>query len=146
LYGLGMPKVCGYFAISNTIINLGLVYPFSLWLGINGIALSFLIGHIIIAPSFVLYVNNKVLNLSVLILLKEVFLRPAAAGILTVFVLKVVMRGEIGNIAALLGVMMSTSVLYLVVANFFGVFSKEEKEHIVGYMRVGRKVAATDAV
>jgi len=57
--GLGMPKICGFFAILGAIINLVLIYPLSKWLNINGIALSFLLAQIIAAPTFVIYVNNK---------------------------------------------------------------------------------------
>jgi O-antigen/teichoic acid export membrane protein len=146
LYGLGMPKICGFFSMGNAIINLALVYPLSVWLGINGIALSFLIGHIIIAPTFILYVNKKVLKLTLARLFREAFLRPLAAGLCTALVLKMVVRAEPGSMLALLSVMLFTSVLYIVVSNLFGVFTKEEKEHIIGYLRVASKRAATNVV
>ncbi|HJV66422.1 MAG TPA: oligosaccharide flippase family protein [Geomonas sp.] len=144
LNGLGMPKFCGYFSTFNAVINLLLVYPLSKWLGINGIALSFLVGHIIVAPTFVIFVTRK-LKLPLMTLLKEVYLMPIIAGMLAAIPFLILMKAVQG-MATLLFVMMAASALYLVICYVTGVFSQEEKEYIIGYLRLGKKGSATNVV
>jgi O-antigen/teichoic acid export membrane protein len=146
LNGLGMPKICGYFSILNAVINLALVYPLSKGLNINGIALSFLLGQILVAPAFVIYVNNKVLKLSLIKLLREAYLLPAVAGLVTALILMICVRVEIHRMVSLLGIMMATTALYIVICNLIGVFSKEEKDHIIGYLHISRKNTANHVV
>ena len=146
LNGLGMPKICGYFSISNAIINLCLAWPLSKLFDVNGIAMSFLIGQIIIAPIFVFYVNSLVLKLPITRLIREAYLLPLVAGGITSLVSFVItVKIETYSMVSLLGIMFVTSVLYVLVANCIGVFSKEEIGLLASYLRIGRKGAANNA-
>ncbi|MBJ6725362.1 MATE family efflux transporter [Geomesophilobacter sediminis] len=146
LNGLGMPKVCGFFAMANAGINLALVYPLSRWLNIDGIALAFLAGHVLVAPAFVAYVTKRVLNLSLVRLFQEVYLLPAAAGLVTALPFLFLLRLPFTGVAAVLGAMLATSLLYLAVSCGMGVFSREERAFVVQYFRPGRKERAAGAL
>jgi len=134
--GLGRPKITGIFAMANAIINLALFYPLAKSMGVDGIALAFLISSAGIAPIFVFYANNRVLGYSMLRLIKDAYLLPLASLLLVGVPFFFFPEHRIDNILLLLGVMMSVTLLYLLLSALIGVFSKDELRQCYDYVRL----------
>lgn len=132
--GLGRPKITGFFALANAMINLILIYPLGKMMGIVGIALSFFISNVCIAPAFVYYANKKILNLSIRKLIVSAYALPISSAILTVLPLVFVPKNRIDNIFVLLGIMIATTILYVLISGVIGVFTKEEKKQCLEYL------------
>lgn len=132
--GLGIPKINSFFSATNTALNLALAYPLSKAMGINGIALSFLICQLTIMPLFVFYVNNRVLGFSILTLAREAYLRPLLSGVLTALPIIFLRSIRTDSITVLLFIMAFVTSAYLLISYVIGVFSLAEKAHFWEYL------------
>lgn len=135
IHGLGRPKITGLFSVASAIVNLALIYPLAKKMGIDGIAVAFLLAHGGVGPIFIYYANNKVLNFSMIRLLRRVYASPLlTAGIIGLIAL-LLPHEKIHNIFLLMGVMMLTTISYLVLSTFTGVFTKEERSQCMDYLK-----------
>ncbi len=144
--GLDRPKVTGMFAMANAIVNVGLIYPLGKRYGITGIAMAFLVSSVGSAPLFIHYANKHILNISTLRLIREAYWPPISAALLAVVPFLFIRRHPVPNLLSLLAIMAMCSLSYLLVSLLTGVFKKEEREQVIGYLLhvMGRKQEATD--
>lgn len=136
LQGLGLTKVTGTFAIANAIVNVALLYPLGKWLGLNGIALAFLISSAGVAPVFIVYANRKILHVSTLRLIADAYLYPVAAAVAVAVPCLLVRAQPPGSLLLVLALMAATSLIYLLLALLIGVFTREERDQMLGYLMV----------
>lgn len=131
--GLGKPKITGAFAMANAVINVALLFPLAKLMGLNGIALAFLISSVGITPIFVFYANNRVLHFSLARLLREAYALPVGAALLVGIPLSFFPTTWMDNIFVLLGMMGAVTVLYLVICTWIGVFTHAELRQCLDY-------------
>ncbi|MBW2111482.1 MAG: flippase [Deltaproteobacteria bacterium] len=137
--GLGKPKITGFFAMANAVINLTLLFPLARIMGLNGIALAFLISSAGIAPVFIYYANNRVLHFSFARLLREGYALPVTGTLLVGLPLSFFPTGWVDNIFVLLAMMGAVTVLYLLISIWIGAFTRDEltqfKDYVQGSFR-----------
>lgn len=134
--GLGKPKVTGIAAISNTVLYLALIIPMARNFGIEGVAAAILISSACVTPAFVWYVNNKLIGVSMLRLLKEAYARPFFAGLLVFVPLCFLPQDRINNVFVLVGIGISSSLVYFFISTLTGVFPERERRILYGYFWV----------
>jgi len=132
--GLGKPKITGFFALANAMTNLALIYPLGKMMGIIGIALSFFISNVCIGPAFVYYANKKIIRFSIGRLVVKAYALPILSAILTVLPLVFIPKTKIDNIFYLLGLMLASTILYILISVIIGVFTKEERRQVLEYL------------
>jgi O-antigen/teichoic acid export membrane protein len=133
--GLGLPKITGAASITNAIINVSILVPMTKLMGITGISIAFLVSNVAVAPAFVWYVNNRVLGIPLARLMREVYLRPLLASLVTALPFAFVPQENIGNLYLMIAVIASFSLGYLVVAYFMGAFPKQLEVSLIEYLR-----------
>lgn len=134
--GLGRPKISGICSMIAATINLAVIYPLAKAGGIVGVAAAVMISTVCVTPAFVLFVNNRVLGLSITRLIKEAYSRPVIAGVLTALPLLMVPAGRLRSLSELVIIMMVTPLLYFAISSVIGVFSEREKELAYEYLRM----------
>jgi O-antigen/teichoic acid export membrane protein len=118
--GLGRPKLTGIAGVTAAFINVGLLIPLTRYYGIVGASVAFLASNAVVAPVFIWYVSHEVLGISSGEYLRDAYLKPLAAGLLTVLPLAFIPQHEIYHLYLLMAVMALTSVIYLLIAFFMG--------------------------
>jgi O-antigen/teichoic acid export membrane protein len=139
--GIGLPKISGLAALSCALLNLLLVVPLAIQMGILGVALAFLISNICVTPVFILYVNNKIVKLPLRKLLNESYVKPLLAALLLFLPLVAVRQHQIDSLLLLLIVMVLSGGLYFLVASLVGVFPQQERKVVFDYIRMVMKKA-----
>ncbi len=135
IQGLGRPKITGVFAMANAVVNVTLLFPLARLMGLNGIALAFLISSVGFAPLFVFYANNRVLGYSLIRLVREAYALPFASVLLVGVPLFYFPTYWIDNIFLLLVVMAASGLLYLLTSALIGVFTKSELKQCLDYIK-----------
>jgi len=133
VHGLGKPKITGTFAMANAVINVALLFPLAKLMGLNGIAMAFLISSAGIAPLFIYYANNRVLHFSMTRLVREAYALPVISALLVGVPLSFFPTNWVDNIFVLLGMMGAVTVLYLLISNWIGVFTHDELRQCLDY-------------
>jgi O-antigen/teichoic acid export membrane protein len=133
--GLGKPRVSGIAALVNAILNISLAIPLAKHFGINGVGFSFLISNALVTFGFVYYVNNRVLQISFLVLMRKAYLKPLAAGCLF-GPLFLVPADRIDNVFWLLIAMALTSLAYCAAALAIGAIPQTEQKIVIDYFRL----------
>ncbi len=133
--GLGRPKISGLTAISYALLFLILMIPGAIYGGIIGVAIAQLLATVVVIPFFICYVNCTVLDIPLIRLLKESYLRPLMAGGIVLIVLLLVPQARINNIFLLLFVMGASMCLYLAVALLLGVYQERERRVLAEYLK-----------
>ena len=62
--GMGHPKVSGGFAAARAVVNLGLLIPAVLYLGVNGVGATYLLASAALVPPFLHYVQTRLVGLT----------------------------------------------------------------------------------
>jgi O-antigen/teichoic acid export membrane protein len=137
LNGLGFVKITGLFALLGAGLSLALIYPLTsiMGMGVDGIAASFLISRIVSVPAFLIVANRKIIGLSIVKLLREVYVRPVILGALVWAVVCVLPIYRVHNIFLTIGAMALTSMLYIASAMIVGLFTNTERQAVITYVR-----------
>jgi len=123
--GLGRPKLSGIAGVTAAFLNVAFLIPLTKYYGIVGAALAFLISNVAVSPLFIWYVNREVLSVSNARYLKDVYLRPMAAGLLTMLPFLFIPQGAIHNLYLLIAVMGAASAVYLMVSWLIGALPQQ---------------------
>jgi O-antigen/teichoic acid export membrane protein len=132
--GLGRPEVSGLAALANAVLFLGMMIPGVIYGDITGAAAAFAASAVIVAPGFLWYVNSRVLKLTVVQLVKDVYMRPLLAGMAVAIPLLLVPQERIHNLFLLLLVMGAGMGLYFISALLFGVYQAHERKVLMDYL------------
>lgn len=132
--GLGRPKISGLASLANAGLFLGLMIPGAVYAGITGVAAAFTVSALLVSPAFVWYVNSKVLELSFVQLMKDVYMRPLLAGLAVAGLLLMIPQDRIHNLFQMLLVMGASMGLYFMTALLSGVYQERERKVLMDYL------------
>ena len=134
--GLGRPKISGLASLCNAFLNLALVIPLAMYMGINGVATAFFVSNICVTPVFIWYVNNKIVQIPLMRLMREAYAKPLFAGLLMLPALISFPKDRIDNVFQLLGIIAMSGFVYFGVSSLIGVFPRQERKVVFDYFRI----------
>jgi len=111
--GLGKPQISAYFGIMGAVINLVLALILIPQFGIKGAALAMLINSALMVPIMILVVNNSVIKINHLVVLKESMLKVFLATAISLIISLIFSHLEKNNLLSLFYGIAAFGIIYL---------------------------------
>jgi O-antigen/teichoic acid export membrane protein len=134
--GLGKPKISGISSVSNAFIHVAMIIPFAKHLGIKGVAAAFLVSNACVAPVFIWYVNNRIVKIPLMKLLREAYAKPLLASLFVLIPSICIPQHRIVSLFTLAMVIVISFLGYFFVSSLIGVFPKQERRVVFEYSRM----------
>ncbi len=123
--GIGKPKINAMFSLISGVLNLCLCFVLIPAYGIIGAALANLANFVIVAL-YLVVIDNKIMTIGIVHLLKNIWLRPLIAAIVQAFVIMWLFVPFISSITNLLIILFLSVIVYYLCAYLFKVFNAED--------------------